>query len=49
MTHTVKSVKMPKGTDMVKLNYNLSTKNFKHKSGKTANALIAAYILKLGK
>ena len=49
MTHTVKSVKMPRGTDMVKLNYNLSTKNFKHKSGKTANALIAAYILKLGK
>lgn len=40
---------MPKGTDMVKLNYNLSTKNFKHKSGKTANALIAAYILKLAK
>lgn len=49
MTHTVKSVKLPKGTDMTKLNDKLKVKTFKHKSGKTANALIAAYILKLAK
>ena len=49
MIHTVKSVKMPKGTDMVALSKALSKENFKHKSGKTANALIAAYILKLAK
>lgn len=40
---------MPSGTDMVKLNKTLSKENFKHKTGKTANALIAAYILKLAK
>ena len=49
MKHTVKAVKMPKGTDMDALSKALSLENFKHKTGKTANALIAAYILKLAK
>ena len=42
-------VSLPPDTDMVTLRTNLKKVKTTHKSGKTANALIAAYILKLAK
>ena len=47
--NTILSVKMPKGTDIKTLRANLKKVKTTRKDGKTANALIAAYILKLGK
>lgn len=46
---TILSTKMPVGTDMKTLRANLKKVKKNRKDGKTANALIAAYILKLAK
>lgn len=49
MKHTLITFKLPVGTDMTKVRDSLKRVKKNRKDGKTANALIAEYILKLAK